>query len=115
MLSFLTPNSLLTFVLVLLFLSFFNHKNRFGDFLLKQFFVIFFHLVQKQQKKYFFCYFAHQTNSNSSLGDLVRQQQYKLDFSGLSGRSTSNARDEEGNSGMQGGDSKGSGTAEAST
>lgn len=41
-------------------------------------------------------------------------KQYKLDFSGLSGRSTSNARDEEGNSGMQGSDSKGSATSEAS-
>ncbi|CRK86852.1 CLUMA_CG000677, isoform A [Clunio marinus] len=40
---------------------------------------------------------------------------YKLDFSGLSGRSTSgNARDEEGNSGMQGSDSKGSATSEGS-
>jgi hypothetical protein len=41
-------------------------------------------------------------------------KQYKLDFSGLSGRSTSNARDEEGNSGMQGSDSKGSATSEGS-
>ena len=41
-------------------------------------------------------------------------EQYKLDFSGLSGRSTAgNARDEEGNSGMQGSDSKGSSTSEA--
>lgn len=42
------------------------------------------------------------------------RKQYKLDFSGLSGRATSNARDEEGNSGMQGSDSKGSATSEAS-
>lgn len=41
-------------------------------------------------------------------------KQYKLDFSGLSGRSTSNARDEEGNSGMQGSDSKGTANSEAS-
>lgn len=44
----------------------------------------------------------------------ISRPQYKLDFSGLSGRSTSNARDEEGNSGMQGSDSKGSATSEAS-
>ena len=54
MLSFLTPNSLLTFVLVLLFLSFFNHKNRFGDFLLKQFFVIFFISSKNNKKNIFF-------------------------------------------------------------
>lgn len=41
--------------------------------------------------------------------------QYKLDFSGLSGRSTmGNSRDDEGNSGMQGSDTRGSATSEGS-
>lgn len=49
------------------------------------------------------------------LDTIIVRTQYKLDFSGLSGRSTSgNARDEEGNSGMQGSDSKGSATSEGS-
>lgn len=62
-----------------------------------------------------FCIFDHHHPDPSNSSDTgLRTEQYKLDFSGLSGRSTSNARDEEGNSGMQGSDSKGSATSEAS-